>query len=456
MKSAKDIEKLVGKINVTPGRGMDQKTLGDILPAQEETTKNFSADRGPNLWRIIMGSRITKFAVAAVLIIAAIIIIKQFGGSIDGASTAWADVLGQISNAGTVTYKKTIETEKHTFTSNIMQMEPGLMRMELTAGPIIIWDFSSGITLQLTPEAKSALITHRIGRKYPIGNHNRFEWLKRLHEQDTRFVGEEDVDGLMVNVYVCEVPFERTTAWVDPETNLPVKVRIENFPNTELSNSADPVTMPRMSLSARDFGAKLETFTNEDGETITRGGTSRSITISSGRGSGKGIQEKMTVTYHDFDWGVELDKSLFSMVPPDDYSVKERTFDVSDNGENSLVYSLNFWATMSEGTFPDAINDLGDPEKVKSRMIAKFDKDGDPEEELDAAMAEVHKVLKGLYFAQEKKVDGGWGYAGRSVKLGQADAMICWWFDEETGGYRAVFGDLRIEDVAEDQLPVKP
>jgi len=42
--------------------------------------------------RIIMKNPITKLAAAAVIIIAVLIGINQFGGSIDGASVAWADV----------------------------------------------------------------------------------------------------------------------------------------------------------------------------------------------------------------------------------------------------------------------------------------------------------------------------------------------------------------------------
>jgi hypothetical protein len=47
------------------------------------------------IWRIIMQSRIIKLAAAAVIITAAMILIKQFGGSIDGAATAF----GQVTQA---------------------------------------------------------------------------------------------------------------------------------------------------------------------------------------------------------------------------------------------------------------------------------------------------------------------------------------------------------------------
>lgn len=440
--------------NQTPPE-LDEKILDNCFN-ELNTQKSLAPVTRPNIWRIIMTSKITKPIAAAIIITAVLTGIYQLTGSIDGAGVAWADVLEQIYNTRTVMYKKTFETEKHTFTSNYMLMEPSLMRSELPHGDVMIWNFSTGVNLHLMPQLKCALVEQRIGRKQSTKIHNRFEWLKKLHEQDAEFVGEEEIDGITVNVFVYEIPFERTTVWVDTKSDLPVKVKMEYFPNTKATNGVDTIIMPKMTLSISDFGAELESITKEDGQTITSGKMSRTISISSGRGSGKGIQDKMTITYHDFNWDAELDKSLFSMIPPEDYDVKKKTFDVSGHGEDSLVYCLGFWAEMSEGTFPDVINDLGDPDKLKPMMIAKFDKDGDPEEELDAAMDEVHKILKGLYFAQEKKVEGTWDYIGQGVMLGQEDRIVCWWFDEEMECYRAILGDLSIQDITENQLPTQP
>jgi len=93
MKSTKNIEKLIQKINATPDARMDQKTLDDTLLAQEKSKKTSSADTPPNIWRIIIKNKMTKFAAAAVIIIAVLIAINQFGGSISLTSVAWADVV---------------------------------------------------------------------------------------------------------------------------------------------------------------------------------------------------------------------------------------------------------------------------------------------------------------------------------------------------------------------------
>ena len=50
------------------------------------------------IWRTIMKSPITKLAAAAVIIIAVLIVINQFGGSIDGATTAFAQITENMKN----------------------------------------------------------------------------------------------------------------------------------------------------------------------------------------------------------------------------------------------------------------------------------------------------------------------------------------------------------------------
>jgi protocatechuate 3,4-dioxygenase beta subunit len=76
MKSTKNIEKLIQKINAIPDARMDQKTLDDILLAQEKSKKTSSVDTSPNIWRIIIKNKLTKFAVASVVIIAVLIGVK--------------------------------------------------------------------------------------------------------------------------------------------------------------------------------------------------------------------------------------------------------------------------------------------------------------------------------------------------------------------------------------------
>jgi len=94
MSTAENFEKLIKKFcavqksSTTTTPRMDERILNDTITAYKKT--NTSATKKPKLRRIIMKSRITKLAAAAVIIIAVLIGINQFGGSIDGTSKVYA------------------------------------------------------------------------------------------------------------------------------------------------------------------------------------------------------------------------------------------------------------------------------------------------------------------------------------------------------------------------------
>jgi len=72
MRLADNIEKLIRDLhvlNVNTSGEMDQRTLGDALKAQEEFKKMKLTRTQPNIWRMIMKSRITILAAAAVLLL---------------------------------------------------------------------------------------------------------------------------------------------------------------------------------------------------------------------------------------------------------------------------------------------------------------------------------------------------------------------------------------------------
>jgi len=152
----------------------------------------------------------------------------------------------------------------------------------------------------------------------------------------------------------------------------------------------------------------------------------------------------------DFVWNEELDPALFSLEPPEDYTLQEKQFDVSESGENGLTEALAFWTEMSGGSFPQKINELIDPNQINQMLIEKFDGEGDPSKEIYEAMKQANTIIKGVYFAFEKKADGTWGYAGGDVHLGEAEKVVCWWKPEDSQGYRVIYGDLSIGNSAEE------
>ena len=96
MKPAKKIEKLIKKSRYKASPEAYDKALSNFLQAVDTHEKQKPALTEPNIWRIIMKSRITKLAVAAVVIIGIVFGVNYFGGSIDGASVAFADVIEKL------------------------------------------------------------------------------------------------------------------------------------------------------------------------------------------------------------------------------------------------------------------------------------------------------------------------------------------------------------------------
>ena len=89
-----------------------------------------------------------------------------------------------------------------------------------------------------------------------------------------------------------------------------------------------------MSLSMREFSGDANS------------GFGYGITIGSSRGSGHGIGDEMKITMTNFEWDAPIDESLFSTIPPADYSVEERQFAASDPNEKDLIEAFVFWTEM--------------------------------------------------------------------------------------------------------------
>lgn len=375
------------------------------------------------IWRIIMKSNVTKLAVAAV-IIAVLIGINHFGGSIDAASTVWANTLEQIYKATSVTFKSTFYVnDNEPFTTEEMVNENGIKRSSHN-DVHTIFDFGGGKDLQLMPWKKEATLTYRIGEKRPVKPYNQLGWFISIKDRTEEYLGIEDIDGIPAKKFFWKNgEYYHTTVWIDPSTNLPVKVEQVSLPNPDES-----IVQPSITLNLADFG----------------GPNSESTSVIIIIGGGKGIQNKMVVVMTDFVWNKQLDPALFSLEPPEDYTLRESQFDASEPSENDLIKALAFWTEMSGGYYPEKINDLIDPNQINPMLIEKFNGDGDPLEELDLSMKQANIILKGVYFAFEKKADGIWGYTDKEVLLGDSDLAVCWWKSEDSETYRVIYGDLSI------------
>ena len=82
MSSEEKIRKLFTKSDITVNSEIDDKIINDALTAFEKSEKTQSVSPEPNIWRIIMKSKITKLATAAVIIIAVVFSISFLDKSV--------------------------------------------------------------------------------------------------------------------------------------------------------------------------------------------------------------------------------------------------------------------------------------------------------------------------------------------------------------------------------------
>ena len=73
MRPAENVKRLIKNLQDTTSAQMDERVLGNVLCALEESKKNKSAASKPNIRRTIMRSRITKLAAAAVIIVGVVL-----------------------------------------------------------------------------------------------------------------------------------------------------------------------------------------------------------------------------------------------------------------------------------------------------------------------------------------------------------------------------------------------
>jgi outer membrane lipoprotein-sorting protein len=391
-------------------------------------------DEHARTWRGIMKSRIAVCAAAAVALVAVLWGLNHFTG-VFGGEPAFADVMAKINTAENVTFRQLMKIEgSDPWMTESMASDTGVLRWTL-GGNISIIDFNKGVELGVNPSEKRATVVRRVGRPPRKGLFNVVSFISTLHNGPSgKFVGREKIDGVDANVFaVKDGDFLSIRIWTDPKTNLPLRVIWTMKHNPKLD-----VAVPRIGVYERDFGGDAR------------------VSCVLGRSGTGGIQQNTELTFENFKWNEKLDPDLFSVTPPPGYTVNEQELDDSYEGEKNLVDALSFWASMSQKSFPEQIADLCMEEKIRPKLIEAYDKQGDPHKEYQEALTMAGLLLDGLYFSQDMQGNGDWHYAGVGVKLGDKNKPVCWWKPEGSQKYRILYGDLRVADIDEADLPKTP
>ncbi len=174
----------------------------------------------------------------------------------------------------------------------------------------------------------------------------------------------------------------------------------------------------------------------------------------------------------DIAFDVVLDDSLFSLIPPEGFALK--AVEPPPITEQDIIAFIDIVANYFGGTFPDRFpyfNHEGDEylrfERVERDVQKRWR--GEPLAEGREPMPAEMKMVEAMHkwwqtgipgpgpmhvFINRIIAKGSWKYLGKGVRLGDKDKIVCWYRPKNSRTYRVVYGDLNVEDVAPEGLPL--
>ena len=408
-----DMQNQIKKLRLKASAHLDTRVRDAISRALAESQTTEWPRTQANIWRTIMRSRITKLAAAAVIIIAVLVGIHQFGGS----APAFAEVIQPLLTARTATFKITLNIEgAPAQTRHCMFMEPGRMREVLPSGVIQIEDKPKGKEMRLYPAEKKAVIYEMTD--IPEDEQRSNNWFHRIREcirqaqqtedKSVTFLGKQKINGAKAFGYrvAKNVDLMNMTVWVDAETLLPTWIEYS------LAGS-----VPRV---------------------------------------------EGTIICSDIVFNENLDESLFNIQVPEGYESQTMQYNYEPRkrpGEEDLMQALSLWSDKTDGKFPSELNMRRAVEFVQSirdRMGLEFEK-GKAQDISNPKLHEFYRIRRRIYrgigFVQYLPSESDWHYAGEGVKLGDADKPIFWYRPQGSDTYRVIYGDLSVKDVTPENLP---
>jgi outer membrane lipoprotein-sorting protein len=351
-------------------------------------------------WRTIMSRPFPRVAASLLVIVAVVLGVALF--SSNNSNTAWADMAETILNTKSAKFKVAVTIkDQQPMVFDAMLLEPNLVRQEMPGGMVMISDWNAGKMVNLDPKAKVATIVTMTDRPKDAPSQSFLQPIKELlldeksnPEVKRESLGEKTIDSHRAVGFRIVSPLMTMSIWGDPVSGLPYRI--------ETSMKMMPNVKSVMS---------------------------------------------------DFDLNVELDESLFSVVPPADYKVMEMSVSAAIPAEKDLIAALRTYSDQVDGSFPDALD-------MKSWMGPLYKSLGTdigeggatppmPSEKQMKKLADVTSNLtRGCGFALALPEQTEATYAGKGVQRDAVDTPIFWYKPEGAEKYRVIYADLSVKEVA--------
>ena len=185
MTPAENIKNLIKNTKIKTNPEVNKAVLNDLLNHLDKTQTIRSAIHQPNIWRIIMNSKITKLAAAAVIIIAVLIGINQFTGSIDGAAIAFAEITEAVKKVEwmhvfIIDEKNPVSVPGETWVSFGSHI---IVKIREDGG-ITFEAYSENKQYVYVPDTKTITISHMTGKPFLLGAAAPFELFEKLLQDE--------------------------------------------------------------------------------------------------------------------------------------------------------------------------------------------------------------------------------------------------------------------------------
>lgn len=353
-------------------------------------------------------------AVAASVLVLCVVLSNPAGGA-----RAFAAVVQALNDVRSATWKITTEVKgpqnETVTTSGIgMFLAPSHERTETTAQgtkSILIVDGQQDKVITLVPASNTAMVIDLKNlppeRESPFGK--TFQGLRALVDraQDGRAgkverLGVETIDGREAQGFRIELGSIEVKIWADPKTLLPIRV-----------------------------------------EETTSGGP------------------EVRIVMTDFQIGVDLDESLFSLEVPMGYTVQQTAqVDLSKKPIAYLAEALKMAAEHNDGVFPPTLRGEEGIDGIMQRAAKSLGQEyGNNPAEMLKLSTELAMKLGGAFgvlFSLSPE-ENDWHYAGKDVKLNAPNRPIFWYKPYKTSAtYEVLYADLSVKQVSSEEVPKLP
>jgi hypothetical protein len=382
-----------------------------------------------------MANRTLVFATTAAVAVLAWIGLSHFDTTGTGTS-AFAQAMEQIQKAKDITWTDTVyclitskDGRRHWYEAHVFKnayKAPGLYRTTAldakgNVEQIEISDAAQMKVLTLYPSAKSAMMAEVRPNHDAEGPFR--DARQAFRDPDLQFLKKQKTPAGDVNVFrLVESPGCFFDYWIDQKSKQLVEYRINQNKTISLADyENDPM---------RDATPEKE---------VSRGAIVGSIT-------------------KDIVYNADLDNSLFRLDVPKGYTIETKKRHLVT--EQEMIDFIRVLADFNHKVFPDEIADVPCDGINKYQPMPKAKRPPQAQKLIETANDYKRLGVRGLPLREFLSQHGAWSsfrYLGKGVKLGDKDAIVCWYKLKDAKNpntYRVVYGDLSVKDVAPEDLPL--